>query len=134
MSIRLVPLPVTKTFKDKKKLEELNFLLEVQDDLSPGLITKAVGCTYTEALALLLTLYELYLAEGKLFVYDRDPPRELIETRPFSQGYPSFPITYSYSGQNKTIRSQDQVVYALEFRLSPGELIQFTDNEPMNDA
>ena len=101
-------------FQDVINLERLNAVLKIHNKLSPNLIIGGTGCSFQEALQILILLFEMRLADGFILVYLKDIPDAFIGRNPLEHGFPKFPYSYNYG--DDVIGSPDEVLYEFEFQ------------------
>lgn len=114
-------------FSSEDRIQQLNRIVRLHTELSPQVIMTATGCSFQQALQILLVLFELELAEAFILVYLRDDPDVYIAKRHIRDGPPKFPFQYDHGDQ--VVNDPNEVLYGFEFDISTKRIIHFS-NEP----
>lgn len=106
-----------KYFSQASKIDILNGLIFKFDTLSPTQLVSATGCSYSDALYILVLLYYMDYAKAYLKFYDRDKADLPLMTRSFEQGFPTLPVRYEQDDQIRIIESKDDLLLRFEFKI-----------------
>ncbi len=104
-------------FRDDTRLQKLNVLFEIHTTLSPSLIMSATNCDLSDALAILILLYEKYYADARILVYHRDEPDQPFQRRPFSDGLPKIPLAFDGEFGVREVTDAEELFVRFEFDL-----------------
>lgn len=105
-------------FKDSHNLERLNDIVALHTVLSLGLLMSYTSCSSTDALYILLLLFEKKLAKGYFLIYHSRNPDRVIQRREFMSGLPKIPFLYDDEGETIEINDAREVFYTFEFEYS----------------
>jgi len=77
----------------------------------------ATNCPFNDALAILILLWEKYLADAYILVYYRQEAEQPIQRRPLTDGFPKLPLVFEVESGEQTIYNPDEIFYRFEFDL-----------------
>lgn len=118
--MRKIYITQTEFSRNSVQLRKLNDLILLHRTLSPGLITGATGCSRTDALSILVILWENFVADGVIYAHLKLPPHEVVAKRNFEEGPPKLPLIVEIDDdteQSVTVNDIRDLFFRIEFNL-----------------
>lgn len=108
-------------FRDPSNLEKLNRHIRLHPDFMLHQIAIATGCTYEDAMGILMLLYHQELTDVFLVIYHTSQSDTPILTNRFVDGLPLTPFVNPAT--DEVIESLNELTYEFLFRLKESDLI-----------
>jgi hypothetical protein len=105
-------------FNERSHLDSLNHLIRSRNDLMPHEIAIGTGCSFEEAMGVLILLYHLDLADQYLLIYYNKEPDVPVGMREISEGPPLLPFKINTSAfEEVEIYSMHDLSFGFLFKI-----------------